>query len=118
MGGAVLKRPDPASGDAEVGYWTAAWARGRGVAPRGVEAVTAWAFAAFAGEGLTRLCLLHQIDNAASCRVAAKCGYAFVGCCPPGRPIRWTDIRTYGGRRAEGGCGAAGGGLTAGRRRR
>ncbi|QCX78015.1 ribosomal-protein-L7/L12-serine acetyltransferase [Streptomyces sp. YIM 121038] len=75
LGQVVLKRegPDPAS--AEVGYWTAAPARGRGVAPRALEALTEWAFTTFAAEGLTRLSLLHQVDNEASCRVAHKCGY-------------------------------------------
>ncbi|MEU8514456.1 GNAT family N-acetyltransferase [Kitasatospora sp. NPDC048722] len=73
----VLKRGTPGGEGAEVGYWTAAAARGRGVAPRAVEALTAWAFAAFADEGLARIDLLHQVDNAASCRVAEKSGYAF-----------------------------------------
>ncbi|MFH8370533.1 GNAT family N-acetyltransferase [Streptomyces sp. NPDC018031] len=75
-GNVVLKRTgSPAS--AEVGYWTAAHARGRGVAPRALEALTHWAFDAFAVEGLKRLDLLHQIDNLASCRVAEKTGYLF-----------------------------------------
>jgi RimJ/RimL family protein N-acetyltransferase len=71
----ALKRPDPAAEVAEVGYWTAAYARGRGVAPRAVESLTGWAFATFAE--LTRLELLHQVDNTASCRVAAKSGYPY-----------------------------------------
>jgi len=29
---------------AEVGYWVAPWARGRGVAAAAVEAATGWAF--------------------------------------------------------------------------
>ncbi|MDI2129297.1 GNAT family N-acetyltransferase [Yinghuangia seranimata] len=58
----------------EVGYWTAGHSRGRGVAPRAVEALTAWAFAEFDLEALD---LLHQIDNTASCRVAEKAGYVF-----------------------------------------
>ncbi|MFI2436330.1 GNAT family N-acetyltransferase [Streptomyces sp. NPDC018693] len=74
-GHVVLKGLAPGSGSAEVGYWTAAHARGRGVAPRAVHALTDWAFTAF--PRLTRLELVHQVDNTASCRVAAKCGYAF-----------------------------------------
>ncbi|MGW1884477.1 GNAT family N-acetyltransferase [Streptomyces sp. NPDC001970] len=66
-----------ACSSAEVGYWTAAPARGRGVAPRALEALTVWAFGAFAAEGLVRLELLHQVDNPASCRVAEKAGYPF-----------------------------------------
>ncbi len=73
-----------------MGYWTAAWARGRGVAPRALEALTAWAFAAFAEEGLVRLELLHQVDNVASCKVAEKSGYAFaelLDALPPEFPL-------------------------------
>ncbi|CAM5614160.1 GNAT family N-acetyltransferase [Kitasatospora aureofaciens] len=73
----ALKRGAPGGATAEVGYWTAAPARGRGVAPRAVEALTAWAFAAFAEDGLRRIDLLHQVDNLASCRVAEKSGYVF-----------------------------------------
>jgi RimJ/RimL family protein N-acetyltransferase len=72
----VLKRSGPPE-SAEVGYWTAAHARGRGVAPRAVEVVSGWAFDAFAAEGLERLELLHQVDNLASCRVAEKARYRF-----------------------------------------
>ncbi|MFJ9776231.1 GNAT family N-acetyltransferase [Kitasatospora sp. NPDC101157] len=73
----ALKRPTPGGEAAEVGYWTAAPARGRGVAPRAVEALTAWAFAALAEDGLRRIDLLHQVDNPAACRVAEKAGYVF-----------------------------------------
>ncbi|MEU1286217.1 GNAT family N-acetyltransferase [Kitasatospora sp. NPDC005856] len=75
VGNVVLKRGAPGGERAEVGYWTAGPARGRGVAPRALEALTAWAFATFAGDGLVRLDLLHEGDNHASCRVAEKSGY-------------------------------------------
>ncbi|WP_326846265.1 GNAT family N-acetyltransferase [Streptomyces kaniharaensis] len=78
----VLKRGTPGGETAEVGYWTAAAARGRGVAPRAVQALTDWAFAAFAGDGLVRIDLLHQVDNLASCRVAEKSGYALAEVIP------------------------------------
>ncbi|MCR8945362.1 MULTISPECIES: GNAT family N-acetyltransferase [Streptomyces] len=90
VGNLALKRPGPGPERAEVGYWTAAWARGRGVAPRALEALTAWAFAAFAEEGLVRLELLHQVDNVASCKVAEKSGYAFaelLDALPPEFPL-------------------------------
>ncbi len=91
MGHAVLKNVTPGASSAEVGYWTAAHARGRGVAPRALEALTDWAFTAFAGRhGLTRLELLHQVDNTASCRVARKCGYelsSLVAAAPPAFPL-------------------------------
>lgn len=77
VGNVVLKDVTPGGPYAEVGYWTAAPARGRGVAPRAVTAVSDWAFARFAASGLTRLELLHQVDNPASCRVAEKSGYVF-----------------------------------------
>ncbi|SOB84897.1 GNAT family N-acetyltransferase [Streptomyces sp. 1331.2] len=67
----------PGGETAEVGYWTAGPARGRGVAPRAVQALTTWAFATFAEDVLHRIDLLHQVDNPASCRVAEKSGYAF-----------------------------------------
>ncbi|AZM89486.1 MULTISPECIES: GNAT family N-acetyltransferase [Streptomyces] len=86
VGGAVLKRPVPDGASAEVGYWTAAAARGRGVAPRALEALTVWAFETFAGSGLERLDLLHQEDNGASCRVAEKSGYLFRAVLPAAPP--------------------------------
>ncbi|MGW6306727.1 GNAT family N-acetyltransferase [Streptomyces niveus] len=73
VGNVALKRG--ADRRAEVGYWTAAGARGRGIAPRALEALTGWAFGAL--PGVTRLELLHQVDNAASCRVAEKTGYVY-----------------------------------------
>ncbi|MFE7598667.1 GNAT family N-acetyltransferase [Streptomyces sp. NPDC057494] len=73
----VMKRTGPGQESAEVGYWTAAHARGRGVAPRALEALSGWAFDAFGAEGLERLDLFHQVDNLASCRVAEKTGYRF-----------------------------------------
>ncbi|MDQ1015627.1 RimJ/RimL family protein N-acetyltransferase [Streptomyces afghaniensis] len=91
VGHAVLKNVAPGASSAEVGHWTAAHARGRGVAPRAPwGALTGWAFAAFAGDGLTRLELLHQADNTASCRVARKCGYelsSLVAAAPPAFPL-------------------------------
>ncbi|MEU4428312.1 GNAT family N-acetyltransferase [Actinoplanes sp. NPDC024001] len=66
-GGVVLKNAERA----EAGYWTVAAFRGRGVAPRALEAICGWARAA----GRTELDLMHQVDNAASCRVAEKSGF-------------------------------------------
>ena len=69
----ALKRRNPAERVAEVGYWTAGYARGQGVAPRAVRVLSRWAFATF--PALDRLNLLHHIDNTPSCRVAVKSGY-------------------------------------------
>lgn len=79
VGGVVLK----AGERAEVGYWTAARVRGQGVAPRALDAVCAWAAAA----GWRELDLLHQVDNAASCRVAEKTGFRLRGILPAQPPF-------------------------------
>ncbi|MEV0776585.1 GNAT family N-acetyltransferase [Streptomyces sp. NPDC050428] len=71
----VVKRAANQADRAEVGYWTAAEARGRGIASRALEALTGWAFGTL--PGVTRLELLHQVDNLASCRVAEKAGYTY-----------------------------------------
>ncbi|MEU3268512.1 GNAT family N-acetyltransferase [Streptomyces bacillaris] len=116
VGNLALKRPGPGPERAEVGYWTAAWARGRGVAPRALEALTAWAFTAFAEEGLVRLELLHQVDNVASCRVAEKSGYAFaelLDALPPEFPldghlhVREAPSTSYGSGAAQGAPGVS-----------
>jgi RimJ/RimL family protein N-acetyltransferase len=59
----------------QVGYWVAAGARGRGVATAATNAISDWAFLTFA---CTRLELRAEPTNAASTRVAAKCGYVRV----------------------------------------
>ncbi|MFB8032608.1 GNAT family N-acetyltransferase [Streptomyces sp. NPDC056004] len=99
VGNVALKYPAPGTGSAEVGYWTAAPARGRGVAPLALGALGDWAFEAFAGDELTRLDLMHRLDNEASCRVAEKSGYGFVEVLPaqPPWPVdghRHTRLRT------------------------
>ncbi|WP_425264275.1 GNAT family N-acetyltransferase [Streptomyces bungoensis] len=85
LGHVVLRRPEGVSG-AEVGYWTVAAARGRGVASRAPAVLSDRGFAAFGDAGPDRLELVHQVDNAASCRVAHKCGYALAGVLPPAPP--------------------------------
>ncbi|WP_030019082.1 GNAT family N-acetyltransferase [Streptomyces monomycini] len=87
VGNAVLKGAVPGKPVAEVGYWTAAWARGRGVAPRALQALTTWSFDTFRADGLECLELLHQADNLASCRVAEKCGYGFDRILPASPPL-------------------------------
>jgi RimJ/RimL family protein N-acetyltransferase len=67
---------DRAQGDAQVGYWTAAAARGRGVAPRAVDAVCRWAFGALP---VDRIELCHAVENTASGRVAEKAGFSYEG---------------------------------------
>lgn len=105
VGSAVVKEIAPGKQSAEVGYWTAAHARGRGVAPRSLEALTTWAFETFDAVGpvgLQRLELLHQVDNAASCRVAQKSGYELDRVLPAAPPEFPHDghvhVRHYGTR--------------------
>jgi RimJ/RimL family protein N-acetyltransferase len=77
----VLKNPHTAP---EVGYWTAAPARGRGIASQALGALTTWAFTT---RGLDRLELRHQVDNIASCRVAEKSGYQYKETLPAEPPF-------------------------------
>ncbi|UWE10076.1 GNAT family N-acetyltransferase [Actinacidiphila bryophytorum] len=74
VGHVAVKRKAAQDASGEIGYWTAAAVRGRGIAPLAVDAVTRWALDT-AGPGLARLDLLHAVGNAASCRVAAKCRF-------------------------------------------
>jgi RimJ/RimL family protein N-acetyltransferase len=76
LGSVSLHSVDRDQGEAEVGYWTVAGARGRGVAVRAVVAVCDWAFAEL---HLDRIVLLHAVDNPASGRVAAKAGFTMEG---------------------------------------
>jgi RimJ/RimL family protein N-acetyltransferase len=62
-------------GIAEVAYWTVPAARGRGLAPQAVMAVSGWAFSV----GFRRLELQHSTLNHASCRVAEKAGFESEG---------------------------------------
>jgi RimJ/RimL family protein N-acetyltransferase len=76
---------------AEIGYWTAFAARGRGIAPAAVRAVTDWVFDAFAGTSLRQIMLVHNLDNPASCRVAEKAGYPFKELSPANPPHWYED---------------------------
>jgi RimJ/RimL family protein N-acetyltransferase len=87
VGHVALREVTPGAPGAEVGYWTVADARGRGVAHRALEAITSWAFDTFGPSGLQYLKLLHQVDNAASCRVAAKAGYVLDEVLAPWPPL-------------------------------
>ncbi|HXL88920.1 MAG TPA: GNAT family N-acetyltransferase [Streptosporangiaceae bacterium] len=76
---------------AEIGYWTAVAARGCGIAPAAVIAVTDWIFDASAGASLRQIMLVHDVDNPASCRVAQKAGYPFRELSPANPPHWFTD---------------------------
>ncbi|MGJ5750357.1 RimJ/RimL family protein N-acetyltransferase [Streptomyces puniciscabiei] len=76
LGRVALRQILLADGCAEVAYWTVARARGRGVAVRATTPLSRWAFEEV---GLHRLELSHATANEASCRVAAKAGFAAEG---------------------------------------
>ena len=72
LGRVALKGLDLHSGEAGVAYWMCAAARGRGLCPRAVIALSQWAFQ---DAGFHRLHLAHSTLNLASCRVADKAGF-------------------------------------------
>ena len=83
-----LMEVDRPRGYAEIGYWTAASARGRGAATRAVELVRDWAGAEL---GLVEIEILTHGDNRPSQRVAERAGFTDTGAVravarmPPGR---------------------------------
>ncbi|GED87994.1 GNAT family N-acetyltransferase [Streptomyces sp. 6-11-2] len=76
VGRVALREVRFEDGAAEVAYWTAPAARGRGVASRATAALVHWAFE---DTGFHRLELLHSVHNGASCRVATRTGFALEG---------------------------------------
>jgi RimJ/RimL family protein N-acetyltransferase len=70
----------------EVGYWTAPHARGRNIAGRALDALCRWTFEQYVPARLTHLELIHQVDNHASCRVAAKAHFSLFQVLPPRPP--------------------------------
>lgn len=63
-------------GIAEIGYWTAAAARGRGLTTEAVAAVCDWGFTTC---GVQRLEWYAEVGNLASRRVAEKVGFVIEG---------------------------------------
>lgn len=80
--------------DAEVGYWYAERAWGRGYASEVLAALVA---DAFTRAGHDRLVACYHDDNPASGRVLAKCGFQIVGACSSyskaqGREVPVTNV--------------------------
>jgi RimJ/RimL family protein N-acetyltransferase len=73
LGSTGLRYIDPIDHGAVASYWTASPARGRGIAPAALTAASDWAFANLESH---RVQLAHVLANEASCRVAAKAGFA------------------------------------------
>ncbi|MFI6854756.1 GNAT family N-acetyltransferase [Streptomyces sp. NPDC050416] len=76
LGRVALREIRLDDGTAEVAYWTAPAARGRGVAARATTALAHWALDEI---GFHRLELLHAVRNEASCRVASRTGFTLEG---------------------------------------
>jgi RimJ/RimL family protein N-acetyltransferase len=76
VGSVSLHSIDLQQSDAEIGYWTVAAARGRGVATVAVDTASRWAFGTLV---IDRIELCHAVENVASGRVAEKAGYLFEG---------------------------------------
>jgi RimJ/RimL family protein N-acetyltransferase len=76
LGGVGLKLHNRRLGYGEVGYWTAPWGRGRGVAGRAALLAATWGLEAL---GLSRVELLADVANESSQRVAEKAGFVREG---------------------------------------
>jgi RimJ/RimL family protein N-acetyltransferase len=76
VGNVALMELDARPRYGEIGYWTAAWARGRGVASGAVALLRDWAAAEL---GLTLIEILVHRDNAPSLRGPARAGFVAPG---------------------------------------
>jgi RimJ/RimL family protein N-acetyltransferase len=87
LGAHGLVKIDREEGWAEVGYWTAPWARGRGVATTATRAVARWVLGPGApggphgalGDGPRRLIWRAEVGNHASRLVAERAGFLVEG---------------------------------------
>jgi len=85
LGSCGLVTIDRVRSSAEVGYWTAPWGRGRGVAVHATRAVARWAFDSL---GLGRIVWQADLGNHASRLVALRAGFRIEGQLRLARPSR------------------------------
>ena len=77
LAGAIdLNRTDWRSRTTDIGYWTAPWARGRGVMTAAVALLARWVLA---GQGFARVQVRAATGNIASQRVAEAAGFTREG---------------------------------------
>ncbi len=76
-GSVALNAIDRAAGTAEIGYWSAPWARGHRVTERAGRALLEWAFGA--GLGLSRVDWRATVGNHASRLTALRLGFTMIG---------------------------------------
>jgi len=76
LGSIGLHEVNRDEGRAEIGYWLAREARGRGVMTRAVRLLAAWVFAELP---IDRLAILVQPENLLSHGVAERAGFTFEG---------------------------------------
>jgi RimJ/RimL family protein N-acetyltransferase len=75
LGATGLHAVDRGRGRTEIGYWTAPWARRRGVALGALRLLAAWAMADAPGLGLRRVELYAEPENLPSQQVAEAAGF-------------------------------------------
>jgi RimJ/RimL family protein N-acetyltransferase len=75
VGSIAIHVIDPVFGNVEVGYWTAAEARGRGLTTRALRLISRWAIEV----GAERVQLRADVHNTPSLRVAEKAGFTREG---------------------------------------
>lgn len=76
LGGINFHRIEPGHHRAEVGFWLAPWARGRGIGTGAVGAACKWAFERW---NLVRIEMTTVPDNEASLALARKLGFTREG---------------------------------------
>jgi RimJ/RimL family protein N-acetyltransferase len=95
LGRVAVREVRLADGVGECAYWVLPAARNRGVASAATTEMARWALDEL---GLHRLFLLHSTANPASCRVAAKAGFAPEGTLRGAmlHPDGWHDMHLHG----------------------